>query len=209
MIKSILILLCITLVLAGCGWDQKKAETENSRLELIPEPDKDLREAYEQQQMENLKNSLSLSAICVEFSMALIEFKELLQEENYEVLIEEPQNDLCFGNGTNDGAYFCLPKSNYVSFFVKRKHKLEGMRDHWYPSFSVAEICFQDEMASAENLRQITAVIEGNDIQNEKNYDYLVQNGNRLIYVSCNAKIFEEHAFSFKARIEDIIKRNQ
>lgn len=83
------------------------------------------------------------------------------------------------------------------------------MKDNWYPSFSVTEICFQDELTAAENHGKISEMINRRDIFNEKNYDYILQNVNRLIYVSCGAKIFEEYAFSYKDKIEEIIKNKR
>ena len=83
------------------------------------------------------------------------------------------------------------------------------MQDNWYPSFSVTEICFQDEKVASKTHKEISEIINNRDIFNEKNYDYILKNGNRLIYVSCVAKIFEEYAFSYKNKIEELIKNNK
>ena len=79
--------------------------------------------------------------------------------------------------------------------------------DKWYPAFTVTEICFSDEQTASKRQQEISEIINNLDLFNEKDYDYILKNGNRLIYVSCGAKIFEEYAFSYKDKIEEIIKR--
>jgi hypothetical protein len=212
-INHIIVILTI-LVLIGCNDNVQKLETENDRLELVPEPDKDLREKYEQQQKDSLKESRLKVIDCNQFSKALIELKELLEKDNYSVEIREQQNDLWFKTEKESKEFevdktISFPKSQCLSFYVKRKNKLERMKDNWYPSFSVTEICFQDELTAAENHGKISEMINRRDIFNEKNYDYILQNVNRLIYVSCGAKIFEEYAFSYKDKIEEIIKNKR
>jgi DNA-dependent RNA polymerase auxiliary subunit epsilon len=212
-INHIIVILTI-LVLIGCNDNVQKLETENDRLELVPEPDKDLREKYEQQQKDSLKESRLKVIDCNQFSKALIELKELLEKDNYSVEIREQQNDLWFKTEKESKEFevdktISFPKSQCLSFYVKRKNKLERMKDNWYPSFSVTEICFQDELTAAENHGKISEMMNRRDIFNEKNYDYILQNGNRLIYVSCGAKIFEEYAFSYKDKIEEIIKNKR
>lgn len=49
---TLIILTLITLI--SCTNNEEKSVTQNDRLELIPEPDKDLREEYEQQQKDSL-----------------------------------------------------------------------------------------------------------------------------------------------------------
>ncbi len=51
--KTTLILLTI-ISLLSCTDNQEKPVTQNDRLEMIPEPDKDLREEYEEQQKDSL-----------------------------------------------------------------------------------------------------------------------------------------------------------
>ena len=202
------------MVLTGCGDHGQKSETQNDRLELVPEPDKDVREKHEQQQKDSLKTNSTKIIDCNQFSKAMTELKELLEQENYKVEIKEQQNDLWFRSENGNDEFevdetISFPKSQCLSIYAKRKNKLERMQDNWYPLFSVTEICFQDESVAVENHRQISNIISRNDIFNEKNYDYILQNGNRLIYVSCGAKIFEEYAFSYKDRIEEMIKNNK
>lgn len=44
------------MTLIGCNDNREKAVSQNDRLELVPEPDKDLREKYEQQKKDSLKS---------------------------------------------------------------------------------------------------------------------------------------------------------
>ena len=44
------------MTLIGCNDNEQKSVSQNDRLELVPEPDKDLREKYEQQQKDSLKS---------------------------------------------------------------------------------------------------------------------------------------------------------
>lgn len=44
------------MTLIGCNDNVEKSESQNDRLELVPEPDKDLREKYEQQEEDGLKS---------------------------------------------------------------------------------------------------------------------------------------------------------
>lgn len=44
------------MILIGCNENGQKSVSQNDRLELVPEPDKDLREKYEQQQKDILKS---------------------------------------------------------------------------------------------------------------------------------------------------------
>jgi len=205
-----ILLVLITLTIIGCNDNSQKSETKKDRLELVPEPDKDLRKKYEQQQ----KNSLAKEIDCNQFSKAMTELKELLEKDNYKVESKEQQNDLWFKSEKTNEEFdvdktISFPKFQILSIYAKRKNKLERMQDNWYPSFSVSEICFHDDKVASKAHKEISEIINNGDIINEKNYDYILENGNRLIYVSCGAKIFEEYAFSYKEKIEEIIKNNK
>ncbi len=211
--SNILIILTI-LTLIGCNNSGKNSETQNDRLELVPEPDSNIREKYEQQQKDSLKTNITKAIDCNHFSKAMTELKELLEKDNYKVEIKEQQNDLWFKSEKGNKEFevdktISFSKSQCLSFYAKRKNKLERMQDNWYPSFSVIEICFQNEQTASISHKIISEIINNGDIFNEKNYDYILKNGNRLIYVSCGAKIFEEYAFSYKGKIEEIIKNNK
>lgn len=197
------------MTLVNCNYNSKKSTTQNERLELVPEPDKDLREKYEQQQEDSSAKKID----CSQFSKAMIEFIGLLEKDNYNVESQKQLNKLWFKSENTNKEFevdktISFPKSQILSIHAKRKNKLERMQDNWYPSFSITEICFQDEKTASKAHKEISEIINNEDIFNEKNYDYILKNGNRLIYVSCGAKIFEEYAFSYKGNIEEIINNN-
>uniref|UniRef100_UPI00404A3B4E hypothetical protein n=1 Tax=Flavobacterium sp. TaxID=239 RepID=UPI00404A3B4E len=102
--------------------------------------------------------------------------------------------------------YKFLPK-DFKFVFAKRKTKLKGMEDNWYPNFRVYEICFHNEQEAIDYETKLTEVLSSPDIFNDKNYDYLIRNYDRIIYVTCGAKIFEEYAFHYRDTIEKIIKK--
>lgn len=52
----LLIIILTFLTLIGCNDNGEKFDSQNDRLELVPEPDKDLREKYEQQVKDSLKS---------------------------------------------------------------------------------------------------------------------------------------------------------
>jgi hypothetical protein len=52
----LLIIILTFLTLIGCNDSGQKSVSQNDRLELVPEPDKDLREKYEQQEKDSLES---------------------------------------------------------------------------------------------------------------------------------------------------------
>lgn len=208
-----IIIILTILTLISCNHNRKKSETKNDRLELVPEPDKDLKEKYGQKK-DSLKISTNKKIECNRFSKAMSELKELLEKENYSVEIREQENDLWFKTESKNNKFevdknISFPKSQFLSIYAKRKNKLEHMQGNWFPSFAVIEICFQDERTASKSHQKISEIINKRDLYNEKKYDYILENGNSLIYVSCKAKIFEEYALSYKDKIEEIIKKNK
>jgi hypothetical protein len=95
---------------------------------------------------------------------------------------------------------------DFNSVIAKRKTPLERMEENWFPNFQVFEICFGTEQLAIQGEQELSSFLESNDIYNSKNYDYLTRNKDRIIYVSCKAKIFEDYALKYKSRIEKIIK---
>lgn len=209
-----IILILTILTLIGCDNKGKKPEHQNNRLELVPEPDRDLREEYEQKQKDEF-DTINIKGIdCNQFSKQMTDLKKLLEKDNYKVEINDQRNGLWFRSEKENDEFeidksISYAESQCLAFYVKRKTKLKGKKDNWYPSFSVTEICFEDEISASKNYQEISNIINNGDFFNDKNYDYILINGHRLIYVSCGAKIFEEYAFSYKGKIEDLIKNKR
>lgn len=99
-----------------------------------------------------------------------------------------------------------IDRHKFNSFYAKRKNPLKHLRDNWYPSFRVYEICLEDSLLAFEFEKKVNEFISHKDIYNEKNYDYVVLNQDRLIYVTCEAKLFQEYAFNYKSKLLELIK---
>ncbi len=207
--KTINLVIILTFgALIGCSENVQKSVSKNDRFDLVPEPDKDLREEYEQYKKDSLTNIID----CNKFSEVMIDFIELLRQDNYDINFKEDQSELMFESYKENfqiDRTISFQKDNFKTIIAKRKSKLENMLDNWYPSFTVTEICLQNDKNSSKIFQEIYEIINCSDLFNEKNYDYILKNGNRLIYVSCKAKIFEEYAFSYKDKIEKVIKNKR
>ncbi len=195
------------LTIISCTDNKEKSVSQSDRIELLPEPDKDLREKYEQQKVVLKDESVN----CNEFSDAMTKFMEHLKQDNYAINIREARTELSFQTEKEEFQVdwtISFPKENFKTIFAKRKNKLERKKDNWYPSFTITEICFRDEQSASNSHQIISEIIDNLDMFNDKNYDYILKNGKSLIYVSCGAKIFEEYAFSYKDKIKEIVKNN-
>lgn len=138
---------------------------------------------------------------CDNFSKAAEELFSILINDGYE--LENFESPLIFYKQfRNDDT---LVITNVSTTGAKGKTPLKNMKGNWYPSFNISEICFPDTVSAAEYCSKIEKIINASDIRNEKYYDYIIQNGDRLIYVCAYAKIWEEYAFSYRERIETLI----
>lgn len=148
---------------------------------------------------------------CNEFSEVMKSLIQLLKIDNYAINQREEQSELLFKSYNEElnriDETITFPKGNFKSIYVKRKNKLKNKTDNWYPSFTVTEICFNDTIMASKSYYEISEIIHNHDLLNEKNYDYILKNGSRLIYVSCGAKIFEGYAFSYKPKIEELLSK--
>lgn len=193
------------LILTSCKEKNPSGPSANSTVTT--------NEVLKLNEVEN-KTDSKVIITCYELSKSMIDLIGLLEQDNYEVEIKEQQNDLLFQSKKRNNEFevdekISFSKTQYLSMSVKRKNKLEGRKDYWYPSFSVTEICSQDEATASKNHDKILEIINNNDIFNEKNYDYILKNENKLIYVSCGAKIFTEYALAYKEKIEELVKNNK
>jgi len=195
-------ILILVLVLASCKQENRR-EFTNRTSDSIKETTSPSKSETKIEAKEST---------CKEFSKSMTDFINVLKQDNYRVELREKQDDLSFKSYKEEfevDKTISFPEHQFKTIYAKRKNKLERMEDNWYPSFSVTEICFPNKLTASENYTAISEIINRYDIDNEKTYDYILQNGNRLIYVNCGAKIFEEYAFGYKERIEEIIKNNK
>jgi len=143
-----------------------------------------------------------------EYSSEFQDIIQLLKQDDYNIDTSLAEDTLKFQIRDKleiIKSYEFLPK-DFKFVFAKRKTRLKGMEDNWYPNFRVYEICFDNEQEAIEYESKLTEVLSSPDIYNDKNYDYLIRNHNRIIYVTCGAKIFEQYAFQYRDMIEKIIK---
>jgi hypothetical protein len=200
MAKKYIILSIFILALSACKQEvlknEKATHTESEKI-ITKKPE--------------AKNETTRKT-CNMTSKSMTDLLHVLKQDNYRIEIREKQDELLFESrktGLESYKTISFPKSQFNSVYVKRNNRLEKMKDNWYPGFSVTEICFTDELIASEKYLEISEMINSLDIFNEKNYDYILLNGNRLIYVSCVAKIFEEYAFGYKGTIKEIIEKNK
>lgn len=193
-------ILVVILTLLGCN-NSQKSNIQNHNLGLAITDSAEV-------SPKNLETSLRESVSCLEFSEAMNDFIMLLKQDNYAIYTVDDKSELSFKSYTDDfkvDKLISFNRDNFKTILAKRKHKLEKMTDHWYPSFSVTEICFSDEQTASKYHREISEIINGLDSFNEKNYDYILKNDRRLIYVSCGAKIFESYAMAYKAQLAQLL----
>ena len=145
---------------------------------------------------------------CAEKSSVLNDFIKLLEADNYNIdtIIGIPDTLRFMKWDNRFEIKIDFTGEQFTTFFAKRKHPLKNMTDSWYPNFRVFEICFDDDQTALEYEKKINEIIWSSDLFNDKNYDYVVRNSDRLIYVTCGAKIFEEYAFKYKEKIYELTK---
>lgn len=144
----------------------------------------------------------ALSVSCENPSKVLLTFLSVLGKDQYEISPYLRSDSLRFiSNAVND-------KVDIISFSAQdifqvdavSKAKLSGMKDGkaYYPSFRVAEICFESDSLAKVMLTHLEEVIYNRGDMNDKRYDYLLRHGSKLIYVSTAAKLFESYALAYK-----------
>ena len=92
---------------------------------------------------------------------------------------------------------------------LKRKEPTTPNGDT-YPRFDLVEFEFENETVAQNTLLSIDSIISckhGNDIVNEKKYDYILRTNSRLIYIYCNSMYFSQYAFQYKKVIEKLIEK--
>ncbi|MFA7445090.1 MAG: hypothetical protein WCY89_04025 [Flavobacteriaceae bacterium] len=146
---------------------------------------------------------------CKNFSDKASKFIKLLENDNYAVDFIQNQDSLVFKK-PNDNDFdieekVVFYKDSFKSFRVKRKHPVDGS-ENTYPRFEVYEICFDNSEDVVGITKTIDEIINNDDIFNEKDYDFVLTNNNRIIYVSCNVNMFMEYVFSYKPKLEEIIQ---
>lgn len=149
----------------------------------------------------------ALYASAKEGSPAFQQFIKRLQKDQYTVTYDERDRDLDFC--PVEGTCIKTPQGSCTTYYTKRNYPLKKPTGGWYPRFAITEITYRDSLTAANECKKIDRIISANDRMNEKNYDFIVQNGNTLIYVSTGARIFMEYTFSYKSVLLEIISTQQ
>ncbi len=188
-----LILLCILTINVSCHHNGSEEAVEESR------------NKFEDSSANNEKNDWAESC---NVSSEFIEFISVLEQDNYKI-DKAPQIDTLKFQTLED--LRVTRSRNFLSedfsvVLAKRQSPLNRMEGNWFPNFHVFEICFESDQMATHAEKDLNAFINSDDIYNSKNYDYIVRHGNRIVYVTCKAKIFEDHAFKYQSIIEDIVK---
>lgn len=148
----------------------------------------------------------SIAESCSGYSPVIKQFKEILTSDSYTIGEKGLRGDLVFSTVSGESVTFS--HQEYKQFYAKRNYKIKRHRENFYPSFSVAEICFNDSATAAAQKKKIEKIINSYDRYNDKKYDYILLNGNKLIYVWTTAKIFEEFALSYKEKLKEHLASN-
>ncbi|WP_452597765.1 hypothetical protein [Pontimicrobium sp. MEBiC01747] len=187
--------------------------TKNSKETLLPVRNEIIKSDIKKKKpIKTISNDIK-EKTCDEFSQTMISIIDTIKLDNYKTEeFKEKLDTLFFKSYKTDleivDKIISFPKTQLKTILFSRKSKLKGMKGNWYPSFSITEICCKDELSASNYQKQISKIINSNDSFNEKDYDYILQNKTKLIYVNCNARIFKPFAFSYKKQIKEIIENN-
>uniref|UniRef100_UPI003F6E2F53 hypothetical protein n=1 Tax=Carboxylicivirga taeanensis TaxID=1416875 RepID=UPI003F6E2F53 len=155
-----------------------------------------------------ISKSLSLINISNDEEEIFASIINLLIADNYEIKDASEIDTLRFGKYKDLEQIENLEiyPSQYKSFKAINKTPIIQSDKDWFPKFYVFEIQLEDTIQAIEIENKLNSFIHHDDIFNEKNYDYVLRNHDRLIYVLCQSKMFEEYALSYKRRLKEIIK---
>ena len=144
----------------------------------------------------------SISHDCKEPSTVLDQFLIILQQDEY--VIQEMNNEsLTIRSGESQ---ITIDGNSLNSFSAKRIFQIPDQEEKLYPTFEVYEICLDYEKGT--DLRnQILEIVSNRNFTKGKEYDYVVENGNRLIYVVSRAKVFKEFAFEYQEALKKRSKK--
>lgn len=195
-----LTLIFLVVTICSCNESKQVDSISSDTSDSIEQNDKKL-------QMAEIEVADLNSGDC-DFSIEFQDIIKLLKQDDYYIDTTLAEDTLKFQIRYRleiVKSYEFLPK-DFKFVFAKRKTRLKGMEDNLYPSFRVYEICFDNEQQAIDYEDKLTEVLSSPDILNDKNYDYQIRNHDRIIYVTCGAKIFEQYAFQYRDTIEKIIK---
>jgi hypothetical protein len=87
----------------------------------------------------------------------------------------------------------------YIELYFKKKKPLKG---NYYPKFRMLEFCFDSTEKASEYSKKITHILNNQF----KNYGYILQNHDRLIYVQTGVNMYGFIINDMKKDFEKILK---
>ncbi len=139
---------------------------------------------------------------CPDNSVELNKLINILKKDQYEIQ-DIAIDSLMFKSKEMD--WISFKNKDFKSYRMKRSFEIPNLDDKFYPGFEIYEVCFENEQTAKDYELQLNNIIRSSDFYNEKQYDYIVRNGNRLIYILARAKMFEEYALLYKSKLEEMI----
>ncbi|WP_282037319.1 hypothetical protein [Saccharicrinis aurantiacus] len=135
-------------------------------------------------------------------------FINILITDNYEIKEASEIDTLRFGKYKDLKQIEKLEiyPSQYKSFIAQNRIPIIQSDKKWFPKFYVFEIELENNLKAIKLEDKLNGFIHHDDIFNEKDYDYILRNQDRLIYVLCRTKMFEEYALNYKSRLQEIIR---
>jgi len=87
----------------------------------------------------------------------------------------------------------------YIEFSFKKKKTVNG---NFYPEFRIMEICFESNAKAEEYSEKLSRIIK----QQEKNYGYIIVNGDRLLYIQTGVNMYGFIIYDFQKEFQKIIE---
>lgn len=140
---------------------------------------------------------------------------DLLKKENYSIeAINQDSTEFIAYEGKDiypihaEIKKILIPNINKTTYRVKRIYPItKGGND--FVKFNITELYFDNDSIAKNKKFEIDSIIDFTgriDLINDKNYDYIIQKSNRIIYVSCKSMSHSYSSDSLKSKIENLIK---
>lgn len=151
----------------------------------------------------NISSLCAQKIQCTELSKEVASLINTLKKENYKIGLINTDNQLIFETEKKSSQ---IKFENLKGFNAKCKTEL---KDGMHVRFSVYEICLNDSNEAKTYEAKINTIINGNDLTNEKKYDFIIRNKNKLIYITTDARLFYESVVEQRNKIVKIIQNQR
>lgn len=128
-----------------------------------------------------------------------------LKENNYSFIKELKNEELIVSNSywenPEDGEKIIYSGSKYILYSFKKKTPING---NYYPKFQVFEFCFDSKKTAMQYHEKYNYIVK----TQEKNYGYVLLNGDRLLYFQTGVNMYSFILNDLKNSFEKIINDN-